>query len=67
VTFFDGYGRETASFAAGESVRVRVVDHNRNAPQNRDTVSLTLSSLSAGDSEPLTVQETGFDTGLRSR
>jgi hypothetical protein len=64
VTFFDGYGRETASFAAGESVRVRVVDHNRNAPQSRDTVSLTLSSLGAGDSEPLTVQETGFDTAI---
>ncbi|HEX2551090.1 MAG TPA: hypothetical protein VHK64_05815, partial [Nocardioidaceae bacterium] len=64
VVFFDGYGRETRTFAAGETVRVRVIDHNRNTPQNRDSVQVPLTSRDGGDSELLTLQETGFNTAV---
>ena len=64
VTFIDTYGREVASYAAGEPVRVRVVDHTNNTPDTRNTVQVTLVSRDGADSETLVLQETGFDTAV---
>src|SRR4028119_1387344 len=64
VRFFDAYGGETSSFAAGQPARVRVVDHNRNSDQSRDFVSIAVTSRDGGDSESLTLVETGFNTGV---
>src|SRR6185436_15306191 len=64
VTFFDAYGRETSTFAAGEAVRVRVVDHNRNDPQVKDSRWISVTSRDGGDSENLVIQETGFNTAV---
>ncbi|HEX6902960.1 MAG TPA: Ig-like domain-containing protein [Thermoanaerobaculia bacterium] len=62
VVFVDAFGRETSSLAAGSPVRVRVTDFRRNDPQLRDNHPIDLSGC--GDSEVLTLQETGFNTGV---
>src|SRR6185436_16700266 len=64
VTFFDAYGRETSTFAAGEAVRVRVVDYNRNDPQVKDSRSINIASRDGGDSEDLVLHETSFNTAI---
>ncbi len=63
VRFLDGYGRETALYALGDRVFVRVEDHNVNNPQTRDTTQADLA-VNAGDLEAVTLTETGFDTGV---
>ena len=67
LTFFDGYGRETASYAAGETVRVRVVDHNRNDAQAQDTLNVQLSSRDGGDGESDGGHSLGRRNELRNR
>jgi hypothetical protein len=49
-------------YAVGSDIRVRVQDQNVNDPAQVDTTSVTLNT--AGDSESLTLTETGADTGL---
>ncbi|NJL28386.1 MAG: hypothetical protein HC897_11110, partial [Thermoanaerobaculia bacterium] len=62
--FLDGFGNQVASYAVGESVHVRVEDHNRNVPGVFDTVAVTVESQTTGDSELVTLWETGKDTGV---
>ncbi|HEX3128414.1 MAG TPA: Ig-like domain-containing protein, partial [Thermoanaerobaculia bacterium] len=55
--------RSPASFAAGESFRVRVRDRYADASAGRDATAISISS-SGGDTESLTVVETGARTGV---
>ncbi len=62
VVFLDAFGRPTSSLALGAPVRVRVTDFRRNDPGIRD--SHPIDVVGCGDSEVLTLQETGFDTAV---
>jgi len=64
IVFLDAFGRETPSYAAGETLRVRVIDHNVNNPQERDTFEIELIAPETGDAELVVMNETGFDTGV---
>ncbi len=65
VTFLDEFGREVPRYAVGETVRVRVEDHNRNTSSgSRETFTIYLRSLDAGDEESVEVEEVNFDTGV---
>jgi len=64
TSFVDSYGNEVAAYAAGVAVRVRLEDHNFNNPGRFDTVAVTLSSLTTGDAEVLTLLEVAKDSGI---
>src|SRR6185436_8839442 len=64
VRFVDDGGRESASFAAGHTVGLRVRDELRNFPLSRDSLAVTVTSQGGGDSESVTLQETGMNTGV---
>ena len=57
-------GIHTNSFAAGGTAYIRVTDMNRNTNSTAlDTVTVTVTS-SSGDSELVTLKETGINTGV---
>ncbi|HEX2643062.1 MAG TPA: hypothetical protein VHU81_08715, partial [Thermoanaerobaculia bacterium] len=62
VFFLDAYGRVTDHYVPRETVRLRVVDQNRNSPIQADSFLIRVTS--GGDNEDIQVQETGFDTGV---
>jgi VCBS repeat-containing protein len=63
LTFVDEYGRETTAVPLGGKVRLRVVGPGYNFyPDIRDSMDVQLTV--AGDSEYVTVTETGFATGV---
>ena len=68
ITFRDEFGRPVTLYAAGEAVRVRVEDHNRNAsPTAVENFTIEVRSLDGevmGDTESVQVTESGFDTGI---
>src|SRR6185295_11037514 len=63
VIFIDGFGRATSSFPIGGVVGVRVMEpaHNFDA-QQKETTFIQLQV--PGDQENVTLQETGFNTGI---
>ncbi|HJX29916.1 MAG TPA: hypothetical protein VJ885_18595, partial [Thermoanaerobaculia bacterium] len=63
LRFVDDWGRESASFAAGHVLNLRVRDQMRNDHRSRDSFTVTFTSQ-AGDSEMVLVQETGMSTGV---
>ncbi len=69
VFFLDEFGRDTGTYFFNSRVYVRVLDQNRNVPEDLDTVQVTVQGRAAGagggpDVETLTLTETGFDTGV---
>ena len=63
TTFINSSGDPTNSYATNETVCVRVVDANMNqSPAVLDTVTVVITS-SSGDSETVTLVETGTNTG----
>ena len=64
LAFLDGFGRIATAVLYQDQVRVRVVDHLQNTPGSVDSFTVTLVNLSNGDSESVTVTETGLDTSL---
>ncbi|BCU77641.1 SdrD B-like domain-containing protein [Luteolibacter sp. LG18] len=64
VEFFTTGGASTLTYAANESIVVRVtdLDENKNAAAV-ETVTVTVTS-SSGDSETITLTETGVNTGI---
>ncbi|MES1242957.1 MAG: Ig-like domain-containing protein [Acidobacteriota bacterium] len=66
IRFIDGFGRVVSSFAVGERAGIRVEDHNLDDPLVRGTVSVSVRAQSGGigDSESVTLTETGYDTNV---
>ena len=64
TSFRDEAGGEAASYAAGETVRLRVEDHNFDDPSRFDSVTATLQSLVTGDSAQLQLQEVARSGGI---
>src|SRR5947209_5896839 len=64
TSFRDGYGNEVTSYAAGARVYLQVEDHNADNPGFFDTVSAAVQSPGSGDSEGITLVETGRNTGI---
>ena len=62
LMFIDDYGRPTESIPYGNQVRIRVIDYTLNDPQRQDLISLQIASRQ--DYEYVTLQETGYDTGV---
>ncbi|MCP4659763.1 MAG: hypothetical protein GY856_30540 [bacterium] len=62
--FIDAFGAVVSVYATGSTVYVRIEDHNFNTDGVFDTVDVTVSSLATGDSEPLTLWETGKSTAI---
>jgi hypothetical protein len=60
----DDLGVDVSSYAPGDTVYVRVTDENVNNPAQVDTTTVTIESQTTGDSEALTLTETGLDTGV---
>lgn len=64
VEFFNTGGTRTSTFAANESVVIRVTDLDQNMnPAAVETLTVTLTS-STGDIETITLTETGVNTGI---
>ncbi len=64
VRFFDSYGRVTSTFAVGESVGVRVEDHHLDDPLMQEQIQVLVHETGSGDSNSVTLIETGFDTNV---
>ncbi len=64
VTFVDDQGGPAATLLDGSTVRVRGADPSANAGPGRDSVSATVTSDLAGDSESVSLLETGPATGV---
>ncbi len=62
TSFIDAGGQVKASYAVGETVYVRVEDHNVDVAGVVDTTSVSL--IAPLDSEQLTLTETGPSTGI---
>ena len=60
--FIDTFGRVTTTFAVGETVAVRIIDHTLDDPGYTDQLYVDLTS-SSGDTESLDLFETGLNTG----
>ncbi|HEX3131917.1 MAG TPA: hypothetical protein VH394_31555, partial [Thermoanaerobaculia bacterium] len=66
IRFIDGFGRVVSSFAVGERAGVRVEDNNLDDPLVRGTISVQVREQlgGVGDSESVTLTETGYDTNV---
>ena len=64
MVFIDGSGQVTQSFATGFPISVRVTAPALDDPSSLDTTSVQLVTLVSGDSESLTLTETGVSTGI---
>ncbi|MCP4663617.1 MAG: hypothetical protein GY856_50170, partial [bacterium] len=62
--FLDGYGWQVTSYAIGDRIYVRVIDHNRDTPGMLDTFDVSLFCTASGEAESLTLDETGYDTAI---
>lgn len=64
VEFLNAGGTRTQTYAANESIRIRVtdLDENRN-PAAIETITVTITTTS-GDTETITLTETGVNTGV---
>jgi hypothetical protein len=64
VQFIDGFGRVATTFPVGGPVGVRVEDHNQDDPLTKRTFLVQVREAGSGDSDMLTLTETGFDTNV---
>ncbi|HSG40737.1 MAG TPA: hypothetical protein VLE27_13935, partial [Thermoanaerobaculia bacterium] len=62
--FLDAEGNEAASYVGGQTIHLRVEDHNFDYAFGTDTVTATVQSLSTQDAETVTLIETGRNTGV---
>ncbi len=64
ITFIDGSGNPTNSYATNQTVCVRVTDLNRNLnPSTAETITAVITTTT-GDSETVTLTETATNTGV---
>ncbi len=64
TTFVDALGHPADRYARESRAYVRVEDHTFDRPGLPDTVQVTLKSLTTGDVETLTLQESALDGGI---
>ncbi|HEY3567701.1 MAG TPA: Ig-like domain-containing protein [Thermoanaerobaculia bacterium] len=64
VAFVDEAGNAATVYLEGTQARVRVVDHGADLHPSADMVAVTLTTEISGDQEPLTLTETGPQTGV---
>jgi hypothetical protein len=62
--FVDASGNPASVFLEGSKVYVRVIDHLANQSSSPDFTGVVLTAEISGDTENLTLIETGGDTGL---
>ncbi|MEM7350688.1 MAG: hypothetical protein AAF657_07780, partial [Acidobacteriota bacterium] len=59
----DEFGQDTESYAEGDTVYLRVINHTVNDPLQIDVVDVTVRAPN-GDSEQVLLNETGLDTAV---
>ena len=65
VALFDSSWQKVIGYAGGETVYIEVADADRNAdPAAAETVTVVLVNSATGDTETVTLAETGPDTGV---
>ena len=63
--FVDASGNPVNKYVVGDGVYVKVTDPNANIDTTSvDTINVTVKNPSTGDTENLTLNETGIDTGI---
>jgi len=64
ITFLNLRGQEVTSYSLGATVRVRIVDHNRDQSPAVDLFTVQVRSLANGDNETVTMTETAPASGV---
>lgn len=65
VDLFNAEGEPVIGYASGDTIYIQVTDLDRNTdPAAAETVSIVLACGATGDSETVTLTETGPDTGV---
>lgn len=65
IEFFDEYGSPKTIFNTGDTLYIQVTDTDQNLDSTiAETIIVVLTNESTGDSETITLTETGPDTGI---
>ncbi len=64
LNFINLFGQETETYAAGDQITLRVINHTVNDPGLLDVVDVTVTALDSGDVEQVLLTETGLNTAI---